>query len=695
MHQPNYQEPGTNRLLMPWVRLHAIKDYLDMPLLLSDYETLTATFNLVPALLDQLELYQHGGTDPHLELSRIPADQLSQAQRSEILRTFFLANPARMIKPYERFQRLYQKVTTNYHDRILPALFASEELRDIQVWSNLTWIDPRFRTEEPIRSLFAKGKHFTEQEKNQLLDWQINLISRILPTYKKLFEQGTIDISFTPYYHPILPLLCDTNSALEASPKIALPHLRFRHPEDARAQIRMAREKFESVFNKPLKGMWPSEGSVSEEVADLFIDQKVEWIATDEDILYQSMVKAGRPSRGHLLHTAYNYKNKLKMFFRDRALSDRIGFVYSEWDADKAAADFIGHLRRIRELLASDLDQVVVPVILDGENAWEYFANDGIDFLRLLHDQLETDPAFQTVTMTRAAGQNEGRELPRLFAGSWINHNFRIWIGHSEDNAAWDLLSAARDALVKFEQDNPDFDTTRLNQAWRQIYIAEGSDWCWWYGDEHRGQYNDQFDRTYRRHLIAVYELLGLDVPIVLLSPIHHGAEVPIAENPDTLITPEIDGRVSHFYEWSGAGMYNCEIAGGAMHRGDRLISSIHFGFDHQWIYIRLDFTRAASVDFPKGTGFRFDLFVPDKIPVTIQPADGTLNIQGKPDTRAELDSVLEVAFRRSDLWDDGFGELGFTVSVVADRQQLESWPDNEWIRLTVPKPDNELFWPQ
>jgi alpha-amylase/alpha-mannosidase (GH57 family) len=679
---------------MPWVRLHALKDYLDMPLRLSDYDNTRATFNLVPALIDQLDLYQRGGTDPHLELSRIPADQLSQSQRTEILKTFFSANPQRMIKPYDRFHRLHQKATTNYNDRVLPALFASEELRDIQVWSNLVWVDPRFRTEEPIRSLFAKGKHFTEREKQQLLDWQIELISRIVPSYRKLFEAGTIDISFTPYYHPILPLLCDTNSALEASPQIALPRRRFQHPEDAQAQIRMAREKFESLFARPLRGMWPSEGSVSEQVAELMIQQQVQWIASDEDVLYQSMVKAGRPERGHLLHTVYNYRKTLSLFFRDRALSDRIGFVYSEWDADKAVADFIGHLRRIRELLAADLEHAVVPVILDGENAWEYFENDGEDFLKLLYDQLEEDSAFETVTMTEAADQLPGRDLPRLFSGSWINHNFRIWIGHPEDNTAWDLLSAAREALVKFQSENPDFDQARLQQAWRQIYIAEGSDWCWWYGDEHRGAHNAQFDRTYRRHLVAVYELLGLEIPVALLNPVHHGTEVPLAELPETLVTPELDGRVTHFYEWAGAGVYNCEVAGGAMHRGDRMLASINFGYDHEWLYIRLDFTNAATVRFHKGTGFRIDLYVPEHRDVTVELTGDSLNIVGKMKARAEFDSVLELAVLRADLWEEGHGELGFTVSALADGQPLETWPDNESIQLTVPKPDSELFWP-
>ncbi|MEW5995783.1 MAG: glycoside hydrolase family 57 protein, partial [Candidatus Zixiibacteriota bacterium] len=375
----------------------------------------------------------------------------------------------------------------NAGDAILPALFSSEEIRDLQVWSNLAWIDPAFRREEPIRSLFAKERHFTEEDKQALLDWQLTLIGRVISTYRLLFEAGKIDISFTPYYHPILPLLCDTNSALEGLPRLTLPKTRFRHPEDAEWHIVEAKKLFEKLFGCDMKGMWPSEGSVSEDAAELMIKHGVLWTATDEEILYRSLEKSGMKGSRRSPHAVFEYGGKLKVFFRDRALSDRIGFVYSSWDADKAVADFIGHLKRVRSLLVDRLDTAVVPIILDGENAWEYFPNDGREFLQGLYRRLDEDPTLRTVTMTQAAESHTAYPLPALYAGSWINSNFRIWVGHPEDNAAWGLLSTARETLVAFEKDHPDYDPRKLEAAWRQVYIAEGSDWCWWYGDEHRG----------------------------------------------------------------------------------------------------------------------------------------------------------------------------------------------------------------
>jgi len=360
MHQPNYQEPQSRRLVLPWVRLHAVKDYLDMPLMATRYDDVKVTFNLVPALIDQLQMYVDGGTDRHLELSRLPADQLSDDERQEILATFFAGNPPTMIHPYPRLAELYQKYSNNIGDSVLPHLYTSEELRDLQVWSNLAWIDPIFRQEAPLRELFDKGRHFTEADKHSLLDWQINLLGRIVPTYRDLFQQGRIDVSFTPFYHPILPLLCDTDVAREAIPGIALPNNPFRHPEDARKQIEMSQAMYRELFDRPMVGMWPSEGSVSEQVARLCLDLGLEWIATDEEILQGSFRKSSVPAPDRAAYAVYDHGPGLKMFFRDHGLSDRIGFVYSSWDPDRAVRDFVGHIKEIGRHGGED---TVVPII--------------------------------------------------------------------------------------------------------------------------------------------------------------------------------------------------------------------------------------------------------------------------------------------------------------------------------------------
>jgi len=694
MHQPNYQEPGSNRLVMPWVRLHATKDYLDMPLAATHHEGVRTTFNLVPSLLDQLELYEAGGSDPHLELSQIAADQLTDSQKRAILSSFFDCNPDRMIEPFDQYRRLYHKAKTNLHDAVLPALFASAEMRDIQVWSNLAWVDPTFRNEEPVRALFAKGRGFTEEDKSNLLKWQLDLMGRIVPTYRRLLEEDRIDLSFTPYYHPILPLLCDTDSALEASPSMNLPGNRFRHPEDAEQQIGMSLDKYASLFGRKLKGMWPSEGSVSEEVVALAAKLGVEWMATDEEILFNSLKKSGISRSQRILHTVYEHGPGLKLFFRDHALSDRIGFIYSQWDADKAVSDFIKHLSNIRSLVSDQLERAVVPIILDGENAWEYFPDDGRDFLDLLYLNLSENPLFETVTMTEAASSIPATPLPSLFAGSWINHSFRIWIGHPEDNAAWDLLSTARNFLVHFQQEHPDFDQTQVEAAWRQIYIAEGSDWCWWYGDDHRGAHNAEFDQIFRRHLMAVYECLDSDIPAELFRPIHQGRATSGVSLPDGIITPELDGRVTHFYEWAGAGSYDCTKAGGSMHRVAHLVSRIMFGYDTDFVYIRLDFTDLAALRLIERLNYQVDMQVPEAVSAQFDLSDQSRPERRSPDQQYALGEILEIALSRDSLWPQGFGRLALAIRLLDGEKKIETWPEGDRLNIDVPQRNQELFWP-
>jgi len=672
MHQPNYQQPGSNRLVLPWVRLHALKDYLDMPLMASEFENLKITFNLVPSLIDQLNLYVKGGYDRHLELSRIKAEELSDELRHEILNSFFMANPQYMIEPHVRYHELYQKMNNNSDESILPLLFSSEEIRDIQVWSNLAWV-----------------------EKHSLLQWQLGLIKKIIPAYQKFYNDNKIDISFTPYYHPILPLLCDTDSAKEALPGITLPKKRFIHPEDAEKQIAMSMEKFKNLFGHSMKGMWPSEGSVSEEVAQLCLKMGIKWIGTDEEVLFNSLKKSGKPLDENPLHTVYEYGSGLKIFFRDHALSDRIGFVYSSWDADKAVDDFLVHIKNIGKLLQKQNDNTVIPIILDGENAWEYYPNDGMDFLRKLYEKLSEDSNIKTVTMTEAAENITPRKLPKLFSGSWINHNFRIWIGHPEDNKAWDLLSETRDTLEDVQKNNSNIDSDIIEAAWRQIYIAEGSDWCWWYGDEHRGDFNGEFDKIFRQHLIAVYEFLGLEIPVELYTPIYRKQAITHIVQPDGLVKPVIDGRLTHYYEWAGAGSFDCIEAGNTMHRADQIIKKIHFGYDHKNLYIRLDFTNKKSLKSIKDPMLRVNLFAPELVyfDISLESAAKKINTDQSIYWYA-IDEILELAIKRSNIIDSGFGDLRMSLSISDGEAILEKWPEDEPLKFNMYEVNGELFWP-
>jgi len=394
------------------------------------------------------------------------------------------------------------------------------------------------------------------------------------------------------------------------------------------------------------------------------------------------------------LHTVYEYGPGLKLFFRDHALSDRIGFVYSGFEAHRAVEDFIENILTIRKTLIPFIDDAVISVILDGENAWEYFPHDGNDFLSALYQSLSEEPLIETVAMSDVAEQVEPRRLKSLFAGSWINHNFRIWIGHHEDNKAWDLLSKTRDELAQFEQNNPQFDQQKIEEAWKQIYIAEGSDWCWWYGDEHRGGYNEEFDKIYRQHLMAVYEITDREIPYELFTPIYSDEATIKAVMPDGLLTPTIDGHLTHFYEWSGSGYFDCLKSGGVIHRVDRYITKVYFSYDHKYFYIRLDFDDKKSVELIEKLKCQFKFFTPEGKIVEFELSDKRDKSDTENDYFFRFDSILEVAIDRNFLFEKGFGSLGVLISLWENGEMVESCPENESLKIDIPEINKEMFWP-
>src|SRR6185437_3398613 len=356
-HQPFYKDPLSGQYELPWVRLHATKDYLDMVSLLDEFPKIRASFNLVPSLLIQLDDYAQGkAKDPFLSLSQKPAAELSFEDRQFLLRNFFMAHEENRINPFPRYRELLDKRGRSISEEALSRAqnyFKEQDWRDLQVWFNLAWMDPLWQQKEPlVAQLYGKGKNFTEADKRQLLDLQQALCARVVPKHKELMERGQIEVSATPFYHPILPLLCDTESARMAMPQAVLPQSRFAFPEDARQQIEKALEDHRLRFGRRSAGMWPSEGSVSEAAAGLFLDAGVRWIATDEAVLAKSW--EGDAFRREDMYEPYQFIKEgraLHIFFRDHELSDAIGFTYAGWEAPAAAADFIRRLHEIQDRL--------------------------------------------------------------------------------------------------------------------------------------------------------------------------------------------------------------------------------------------------------------------------------------------------------------------------------------------------------
>ncbi|HNT37190.1 MAG TPA: glycoside hydrolase family 57 protein, partial [bacterium] len=373
-HQPYYRLPHSNTLTQPWVRLHGLKDYLDMPLRLEEFPRIHQTFNLVPSLLEQLDSYAGNKvTDPFLELSRKRASMLEDEDKLELLKTHFSGNVKTMIAPFPRYFSLHRRISSRTFEESLSRLQESD-YRDIQVWFNLAWLDPMFRDVDDVpRSLVQKGEDFSEEDKQRLFDYEDSILRRIIPTHKDLQEQGLIEVSTTPFFHPILPLLCDFRSALESEPHAVLPSVEFRHPEDALAQIQMGIELYRSYFGRPPLGMWPSEGSVSPQAVRLIADAGINWIATDEEILSLSLKKPfRRDSNGllespTLLYRPYlldDTQGRLTCIFRDHTLSDLVGFQYYHMEPKKAAKDLVQRLENIHDQGLTD--EHLVSIVLDG-----------------------------------------------------------------------------------------------------------------------------------------------------------------------------------------------------------------------------------------------------------------------------------------------------------------------------------------
>jgi hypothetical protein len=581
----------------------------------------------------------------------------------------------------------------------IQAYFNPQEFRDLQMWFNLAWMDPYWCENDAfVKSLYAKGKNFTEEDIRGLVDKQLEICGLVAKKYKALQESGQIEISTTPFYHPILPLLCDTNNALGSSPHMSLPSKRFAHREDAKHQVEKAADYYNDVFGHRPAGMWPAEGSVSEDVIPIFEQAGVKWIASDEGILFRSnpLLQSSRrnlykPYRLEILGSSIN------MIFRDHALSDSIGFVYSKWNAKDAVNDFMRKVHSIRDMAQHDHQQCIISVILDGENCWEYYPNDGWDFLRLLYKTLSEDPTVETVTINNYLENNPPVDTLRtVWPGSWINSNYEVWIGHPEDNLAWSYLADARDFLMEYTIKHPEKkDSEALKSAWQSVYIAEGSDWNWWYGEDHASDNDEIFDFLFRQYVISIYTLVGEKAPIQLYKAIKGMAIKPQNIEPIDFISPKIDGKVSSYFEWQAAGFYNTS-AGGAMHQVETILKTFHYGFDINNLYFRLDLNIPFSHESIKNLSFNVVFLQPQGIEasLTIDPGPKINNFlikntltgtEEKMDNAAVVNIIeISVPINRLKL-ENNQNTIEFIITILNNGQEIERWPYRS--SITIPKP--------
>jgi alpha-amylase/alpha-mannosidase (GH57 family) len=557
-HQPDYRDPAAGRPIMPWVRLHALRGYRDLAVLLLE-EEVPMTVNLVPSLLDQLQWYAGGGDDPHLALTARPAAELAPDERARVLESFIAGHPA-MIGQHPAYRRLRAL-------RDAGELTAVGDLRDLQVWSTLAWVGfSGLRDHPELATLRAKGRDFTEADKALMLATCARMVGEIAGLYAELASREICEISASAYYHPILPLLIDTDHARRNLPEPADP-APFSRPGDALAQLRRGRARVEEVIGVPVSGLWPSEGSVSPELLQLVREAGFRWLVSDEEVLTRSAHQRTAPGRG-----SWDLGG-LRGFFRDRDLSDAVGFRYARRDPDEAAAELLGALRQ---------RPGITTVALDGENPWESFEDAGEGFLRALCRGLRERRGVSALTFSRACAEAPVGRVARLHTGSWIGANFAIWFGDREDRDAWRLLAEAREAVAA-AGDPP--------VALEHLLAAEGSDWFWWYGPEFDTPFAPEFDRLFRAHLAAAWAALGQPVPAALSRPIRAPrGRSPAVRAPRGEVRPALRAGPQPWAAWAGAGLLDCARPGGSMSPGARHLDAVVFGVDGDGLaWLRLD----------------------------------------------------------------------------------------------------------
>lgn len=737
-HQPLYKSRLSSndfggQYRLPWVRLHGIKDYLDLVLILEKYPLLHQTVNLVPSLILQLEEYANGtAVDPYLALTLSPFSQLRREEKQYIIKHFFDANHYHLIRPHPRYEELYQERHLKGEQWCYDH-WGKKDYSDLLAWHNLAWFDPLFWDDPEIAAWLEKGENFSLRDRKNICAKQQEIIARIIPQHKKMQETGQLEVTTTPYTHPILPLLADTNAGRVAIPNLPLPDTRFLWEEDIPRHLNKAWNIYEERFGRSPRGLWPSEQSVSPSILPHVAKRGFNWLCSDEAVLGWSINHFfHRDEMGNLYEPEYLYRpyrletkeGDLSIVFRDHRLSDLIGFTYGAMNADQAAGDLIGHLEAISRQLKerqwgnkNTLEQPwLVTIALDGENCWEFYEQDGKLFLESLYSRLSQQSQLKLVTVSEFIDQfppTETLNSNSLHSGSWVDGNFNTWIGDSAKNRAWEYLNTARQTLAKHteatEENNP--------EAWEALYAAEGSDWFWWFGDPHHSNHDAMFDQLFREHLIVLYQALDETPPEYLYQPVA-AVETKLANDylPASFIHPVING-VGDEEDWDKAGKIKIGGARGTMHRAS-IIPAIFYGWDHLNFYFRFDLKPGVKAGQDLPSELHLVWFYPGRLIDNNQislgniPNESPLNYyyrhhlcinlvtqttwlreageDGNWHSRycggkIALDSCIEISVPWKDLHIDPDAEISLLAILAENGQYKEHLPENNLIRLQAP----------
>lgn len=586
MHQPVYELDGV--FLMPWARLHAVKDYLDMITMLEKYPRLKLTVNVVPALLDELIQYtDEGFEDIHASLTVSKVEDLSSSEKEYIINNFFNSKYETMVYKYPTYRALFKKRYSS--NSITVDDFSDQEFSDLMALFNLSWVDPRHYEKYPeFERLVLKGHNYSQKDRIRIISLQKEIIKEIIPTYKKYIKEGRIELTTSPYYHPIMPILCDYESSVNGvQTKENLP-VNCNLTEDAHYQVKSGLDRIEEVFGVRPKGMWASEFCLTNNVLELFANEGIKWTISDEAILSKSInFEFIRDFKGNIedpyyLLKVYSYnaqKSPIDIVFRDLHIPNLINFEYCNIDANAAASDLYNKIKAIQnKLLVSPDNNHMLTIALDGENCWENYQNDGNDFLDAIYSKLEKDESIDIVLIgDYIAKDGTKKDLNKIKAGSWINEGFGFWIGDPVKNLAWQYLNKVQFDIKKIIKNNPKHEN--IQKALREIYIAEGSDWFWWYGEPNNSGQDNIFDFLFREHLKNAYKLLDHKYPERLDISIIDTAYENLIVNNESLSDTDSNWMFSN----------RIDLIDGPVFQESKIFNNISYGFDSNNIYFKLE----------------------------------------------------------------------------------------------------------
>ncbi len=634
LHQPNYRHALTGEYILPWVRLHAAKGYLDLLTVLRRYESSRSVVNFSGVLLEQLLEYEQGkAVDKYEQLSLKAAADLSAEEREFVVRYFFSANRNNMINPHLRYRELLaqrQDLVRLEGYAKAAEMMSEQDLTDLMVWFNLTWIGFTGGQRADVLELVKRRHSYTWDDQRRVLAIHRELAGQVLAGYRELQEQGRIELSFTPYQHPILPLLYDCEGVGTRDPLDPLPD--FKYAEDADEQIRRGMQFYQQAFGCAPLGAWPAEGSVSDAALAGLAGSGLRWAATDQQNL------PPQPDRPLPHLKPYRWKqngSELVVFFRDTRLADNIGFEYASWQPARAADHLVEMALDMSR--RCECGNPVITVALDGENPWETYPDGGRLFLAALFERIAKQPGMDCCTAGDLINDPALPGLEQIHAGSWIGGNFNIWSAHAEDKQAWRLLARARRELVDACQ----------GEVLDHLLAAEGSDWFWWYGDDFTTEEAGQFDELFRSHIIAAYRAARRPVPDECYTPIISDRRLDLVPEVQDLCEVVLDGRVTNFFEWRNAVKLNGLERQSSMARSAvQPLEACYYGFTETQLVLRLDFTPEWQAAW-QASGGRVGLVLSQRgqdlrweAPLQTSTATG----QAKEGFKCVADEVVEIA---------------------------------------------------